>query len=211
MSKTKLTLIGACIFSVIMGTVLFFSPKLIETDHPSIGIAKSDKPNNHSTPIKTTTGPSKIKLNPDQISKSRESDVFNPELMYLSDYKGRVQKHLRIKLYHESPASETVECAQILEILNAYQLGVEAVFDAYSLTWQYHYETKPRIKGIPDGEFKDTILFQTHGRLVQRFLERYEIEETQIIEELLQIKPTVFFGNIITDVSIQPGERLLVE
>jgi hypothetical protein len=211
MSKSKFILIGICLVLVILGLSFPFSTERAVNRQPIIASENPDKPaNDFKIGNKAKTG-SKLEVNPGQISKSRESDVFNPELMFMPDYMSRVQKHLRIKLYHQSPASDTVECAQILNILNDYQLGVEAVCDAYSLTWQYHYETKSKIKGIPDGEFKDMIIAQTHGRSVQRFLSTYKLEDPRIIDELLKVTPKVFFGNVITDVNIGPGERLLVK
>jgi hypothetical protein len=195
----------------VIGITLLLHFKKSDAIKQKVSFSNRVRPNHDLAISIASSNKSKLKIDPAQISKNRESDVYNPEFMYLPDYMNRVQKHLRIKLYHQSPAKDTIECSQILNILSDYDLGIDAVFDAYSLVWEYHHETKLKIESIPDGEFKDMIIAQTHGRSVERFLNRYEIEDTQLIEELLQVSPKVFFGNVITDVGIQEGERLLVD
>lgn len=211
MSNRKLVLSGLCILMIITGLTLLLrseKPKELQQRESIRNPLRS----NDDLEISTTSssGP-KLKIDTAQISKSRESDVFNPALMYLPDYMKRVQKHMRIKLFYQSPAKDTIECSQIINILKDYDLGIDSVSDAYSLAWQYHHETKLKVKGIPDGEFKDMVIAQTHGRSVKRFLTRYEIENPQIIDEIIQVTPKVFFGNVITDVGLQPGEQLLIE
>jgi len=148
--------------------------------------------------------------NPSQISSSRASDAYNPQFLYLKDYRERVDKHLKLKLYQVSPARDTLECKQIENILKKYGLGSECVYEAYSIAWQFHHEIAAMIEPIEDLEFRKKIIEQKQSRLIQTFLRNHHIQDDTIIREILKVKPIVFFGNIFTDVQLKAGDRLLV-
>lgn len=132
---------------------------LLGTDHQAEPVAnvevadddKEHKPNN------------KLSINASQISANRETEPYNPRFLNLPDYRARVDKHLRLKLYNSSPAKDTPECKEIEEILKGYGLGIASVFDAYSIAYRYHHEILPMIEHVTDEEDRNGLIEQIQG------------------------------------------------
>jgi hypothetical protein len=113
-----------------------------------------------------------------------------------------------LKNYYGSPAKDTAECKEIVNLLAERGVGVEAVSDCYSAAWEVSHARESLATAGPELKAHHEIIVQgLIGEASQRLSHKYGIDDPKFLEDLLKIKPTVFFGRY--DPFIAEGEVML--
>jgi len=107
------------------------------------------------------------------------------------EYFQRVQRHIDRLYFDSSPAKDTPEAQEILNMLAAQGVGREAVATAYNGVWMYQLYKRLWAKSPADGAvFVNGEMEKTMNELTNT----YGVTNEALFKRLFEMNPTVFFG-----------------
>jgi hypothetical protein len=166
---------------------------------------------NQAVPSVGANGPEAVSQPGSVDNGSKSPEVVDSTRMATDPlYAARVRRHVHLRAYHQSPAKNTPEARQVVDLLAKHGVGIEGVMEAYGAAMEIH-EQQQRVAAAPSAErgHHEIVLQMMAGEIAQRLPRKYGIEDPQFLIELFQIKPTVFFGRF--DPVVYDGEILLEE
>lgn len=138
-----------------------------------------------------------------------QEHLFDPELLESGDaaYRARVNRHVDLRHYYASPAKDTPECAQILDLLKREGASTNAVGDAYHAAWDYAHNREAMARANRGGEGEQLAKMFSEVA-VSRLKLKHGLTNEAFFAALFQIRPAIFFGR--RDLNLPaPGEPLL--
>lgn len=144
-----------------------------------------------------------------QHSSAQDPDQFyNPTRAQEPGYAARVQKHLKLRDYENSPARDTDECVQIVQLLALEGVGLEAVRDTYNAAWDYWSWSTMVDKAADANKEEARAMAEMYRRQgMEKLSDLYGITNSVFFDNLFRITPKVFFG--LRNLNLPPGEPLL--
>ena len=140
-----------------------------------------------------------------QAAQPEPPEPTGPTLAQLNDPVWRAEriKELKVERYHASPAKDTEACQTIVKLLAAEGVGLDGVQSAYELAWEN--QTALRISSTMPAEEAAGIWRSIAGRALDQLRSEQPTLKEAVLEAIMQVQPTVFYGNPILD-SAQPGQ-----
>lgn len=206
-----------------LALVLAFYPKRLKPeltgpiqDAPQIDAtrtARANTPVRHPPAASTTV--TEVVFAPKPVPQVSDH-LFDRKRYYTdTNYQAKIQKHMAIKRYEQSPARETDEAYAILDLLAKEGLERAAVPDAYNLAYEANkiISMVEQQHGLTPEQAKDQITLLMLGipaQLEERFVRNFPLTNPPAFyAKLYQIRPTNFFGQ--KDLNLPADGELLLE
>ncbi len=153
----------------------------------------------HSTDIDTASGAGQTNLqtfhpvaHPTAYSTN---NVFDETRTQEPGYADRVKRTMAIRHYMHSPAKETPECQQIVEMLAKEGVGLYAVCDVYNEAWNAKSRQQMIDQASAANKERGEVMKEFYRLQTEKSLgAKYGITNQAFFDTLQSIKPKVFFG-----------------
>jgi len=192
-------------------------------DIPTFIASASESKKIDGVPKKIVTGAAQIDDSLREKEMSISGEVFHdPARARDPEYMKMLNRHFELKSYLHSTAKDTVEFAQIEALLKDFGYDEQFVRIAYDAAYEYQRETSrperelrvlangkkarefEKIRGRVKSSMDDFKL-----RIAKQKLQFNGITNSALVDMILEIKPTAFFGQ--RELFANKGEKLILE